>query len=128
MVERRSGSQIHITSLNSDRPLLNVVPYAMSKAGLAQMTRALALEWGPYNVRVNAISPGFILTDLTESLWAQPAMQQWGLANTPLRRLGRPEDLVGTALFLASPAAAFLTGQVLTVDGGFTAGWAWPMK
>jgi NAD(P)-dependent dehydrogenase (short-subunit alcohol dehydrogenase family) len=99
----------------------------MSKAALAQMTRALAMEWGPHQVRVNAIAPGFILTDLTQTLWADAQMQKWGIGNTPLRRLGRPEDLVGAALFLASPAAAFLTGQILYVDGGFTAGWAWPI-
>jgi NAD(P)-dependent dehydrogenase (short-subunit alcohol dehydrogenase family) len=127
MVERGSGCQINIASLNSDRPLRSVLPYAVSKAGLAQMTRALALEWGPRGVRVNALAPGFILTDLTEKLWSDPTMQAWGAANTPQGRLGRPADLVGTAIFLASPAAAFLTGQVLYVDGGFTCGWAWPI-
>ncbi len=127
MVERRSGCQINIASLNSDRPLKDVLPYAMSKAGIVQMTRGLALEWGPSGVRVNGIAPGFILTDLTQKLWSDPAMQRWGQANTPQGRLGVPEDLVGTAIFLASPAAAFLTGQTLYVDGGYTAGWAWPI-
>ena len=127
MLRRGRGSQINIVSLNSDRPLKNVAPYAMSKAGLAQMTRALALEWGGRGVRVNALAPGFILTDLTEQLWSDPGMQSWGQANTPQRRLGHPEDMVGTALFLASSASAFMTGQVLYVDGGFTAGWAWPI-
>lgn len=127
MVQRRAGCQIHIASLNSDRPLKNVAPYAMSKAALAHMTRSLALEWGPYQVRVNAIAPGFILTDLTRKLWSDPTMHQWGTTHTPLGRLGQPEDMVGTAIFLASPAAAFLTGQILYVDGGFTAGWSWPI-
>ena len=127
MVERGQGSQINIASLNTDRPLKNVLPYAASKAALASMTRALALEWGANGVRVNALAPGFILTDLTEKLWSDPGMQAWGRANTPQQRLGRPEDMVGTALFLASPAAAFMTGQTLYVDGGFTAGWAWPI-
>jgi NAD(P)-dependent dehydrogenase (short-subunit alcohol dehydrogenase family) len=99
----------------------------MSKAGLGQMTRALALEWGPRGVRVNAIAPGFILTDLTRKLWADETMHAWGTANTPQGRLGRPEDMVGTALFLASRASAFMTGQSLYVDGGFAAGWAWPI-
>jgi NAD(P)-dependent dehydrogenase (short-subunit alcohol dehydrogenase family) len=121
------GNQINVVSLNNDRPLTGVLPYAVSKAGLGQMTRALALEWGERGVRVNAIAPGFILTDLTRKLWAQPAMQAWDRANTPLRRLGRPEDLVGTAVFLASEASAFLTGQVLYVDGGFSCGLAWPI-
>lgn len=127
MVELGAGSQINIASLNTDRPLKNVLPYAVSKSGMGHMTRALALEWGPNGVRVNALAPGFILTDLTQKLWSDEAMQRWGLANTPQRRIGRPEDLVGTAIFLASPAAAFMTGQILYVDGGFTAGWAWPI-
>lgn len=127
MVDRGAGNQIQIASLNSDRPLKNVAPYAMSKSALAQMTRALALEWGPRGVRVNGLAPGFILTDLTRQLWSDQRMQTWGLAQTPLRRLGQPDDLVGAALFLASTAAAFLTGQILYVDGGFTAGWPWPI-
>jgi NAD(P)-dependent dehydrogenase (short-subunit alcohol dehydrogenase family) len=127
MVERGQGSQINIASLNTDRPLSNVMPYAVSKAGIAHLTRSLALEWGPRGVRVNAIAPGFIVTDLTRKLWSHDKMKEWGLANTPLRRLGQPEDMVGTAVFLASPAASFLTGQIIYVDGGFTCGWAWPM-
>ena len=127
MVERGSGSQINIASLTTDRAIVNVLPYAMSKAGLGQMTRGLAAEWGPSGVRVNAIAPGFILTDLTQKLWSDPNMQAWGLTNTPLGRLGQPEDMIGAAIFLASPAAAFLTGQILYVDGGFTAAWRWPI-
>ena len=127
MLQRGSGSQINVTSLNADRPLKNVSPYAMSKSAMGHMTRALALEWGPGGVRVNSIAPGFILTDLTEKLWSDPGMQAWGRANTPQGRLGKPEDMVGTAIFLASLASAFMTGQLLYVDGGFTAGWAWPI-
>jgi NAD(P)-dependent dehydrogenase (short-subunit alcohol dehydrogenase family) len=127
MVERGSGSQINIASLNTDRPLKYVLPYAVSKAALGHMTRSLALEWGPQGVRVNALAPGFILTDLTRKLWSDEGMQAWGRTNTPQQRLGVPEDLVGTAIFLAAPASAFLTGQIIYVDGGFTAGWNWPM-
>src|SRR6266404_1075398 len=127
MLERRQGNQINIASLNNDRPLKGVLPYAMSKAGMGHMTRALALEWGPRGVRVNCIAPGFILTDLTKKLWSQPHMQAWGKANTPLVRLGRPEDMVGAAIFLASDASAFMTGQILYVDGGFTCGLPWPI-
>jgi NAD(P)-dependent dehydrogenase (short-subunit alcohol dehydrogenase family) len=126
-LERQKGNQINITSLNNDRPLRGVMPYAVSKAGLEQMTRALALEWGPHGIRVNAVAPGFILTDLTSKLWSQPAMQDWGLANTPLRRMGRPDDLVGAAIFLASDASLFMTGQTVYVDGGFSCGSAWPI-
>lgn len=126
-LERGSGCQINIASLNTDRPLKNVLPYAMSKAGLGHMTRGLAMEWGPRGVRVNAIAPGFILTDLTAKLWSDPTMQEWNKANTPQQRLGKPQDMVGAAIFLASPAAAFITGQTLYVDGGYTAGWMWPI-
>jgi NAD(P)-dependent dehydrogenase (short-subunit alcohol dehydrogenase family) len=126
-LERGSGCQINIASLNTDRPLKNVLPYAMSKVGMGHMTRGLALEWGPRGVRVNAIAPGFILTDLTKKLWSDPTMQAWNKANTPQQRLGTPQDMVGAAIFLASPAAAFITGQTLYVDGGYTAGWMWPI-
>lgn len=126
MLARGSGNQINIVSLNNDRPLPGVMPYAMTKAALAHMTRSLATEWGP-RIRVNAIAPGFVLTDLTKRLWSEPHMQAWAMANCPLKRLGQPEDMLGTALFLASPASAYMTGQVLFVDGGFSAGLMWPI-
>lgn len=127
MLDRGRGCIINVDSLNTQGPLKNVTPYAMSKCGLQGMTRALALEWGPRGVRVNGLAPGFILTDLTQQLWSDPTMRAWGETNTPLGRLGRPDDLVGTAVFLASPAAAFLTGQTIYVDGGFIAGRNWPI-
>ena len=126
MLSRGQGSQINVVSLNNDRPLPGVMPYAMSKAGLGHMTRSLAMEWGPRGIRVNAIAPGFVLTDLTKKLWSQPRMQTWNETNCPLKRLGRPEDMIGTAVFLAS-AAALMTGQILFVDGGFSAGLMWPI-
>ena len=127
MITQKSGVIVNIDSLNSYAPLKGVLPYAMSKGGISMMTRGMAMEWGEHGVRVNAIAPGFILTDLTKKLWSDPTMQAWGFANTPLRRLGEVEDLVGTALFLAGKGAAFLTGQVIYVDGGFCAGKMWPI-
>jgi gluconate 5-dehydrogenase len=127
MLARGQGNQINIVSLNNDRPLKGVMPYAMSKAALSHMTRSLAMEWGPRGIRVNAIAPGFVLTDLTKKLWSQPQMQAWGETNTPLKRLGQPEDMIGAALFLASEASAWMTGQTLFVDGGFSAGLVWPI-
>ena len=127
MLARGQGNQINVTSLNNDRPLKGVAPYAMSKRALEQMTRSLAMEWGPRGIRVNAIAPGFVLTDLTKKLWSQPKMQEWGKTNTPLVRLGQPEDMIGAAIFLASPASAWMTGQTIYVDGGFSAGLVWPI-
>ncbi len=127
MIERKSGSQINVESLNTWMPLKGVLPYAMSKFGMQGMTRGLALEWGCHGVRVNSLAPGFILTDLTSKLWSDPTMLAWNEANAPLGRLGQPEDMVGTAVFLASKASAFMTGQTLYVDGGFSAGCNWPI-
>jgi gluconate 5-dehydrogenase len=127
MVRQGSGSIVNIDSLNTYAPVKNVTPYAMSKGGVVMMTRSLALEWGPKGVRVNSIAPGFILTDLTQKLWSDPTMKEWGLRNTPLGRMGAPEDMIGAAVFLASEAAAFMSGQVVRVDGGFTAGLNWPI-
>lgn len=127
MIAERHGSIITIDSLNTYAPLKGVLPYAMSKAGVSMMTRGLATEWGEFGVRVNALAPGFILTDMTNKLWSDPTMQAWGKTNTPLRRLGQVEDMIGTAVFLSSKASAFMTGQVLYVDGGFSAGINWPI-
>ena len=128
MVKQGSGNQINIDSLSTHGSLAKVAPYGMAKSGLSSMTRVLALEWGKHGVRVNAIAPGFILTDLTEQLWSDPNLQAWNRTVTPLGRMGAVEDLVGTAIFLASPAAAYLTGQVIRVDGGTSAGINWPIN
>lgn len=127
MVQQGSGSIVNVDSLNTYAPVKNVLPYAMSKNGVVMMTRGLALEWGPKGVRVNTIAPGFILTDLTRKLWSDPTMREWGETNTPLGRMGEVDDLVGAAVFLASEASAFMSGQVVRVDGGFTAGLNWPI-
>lgn len=127
IAQRSGGTIINIDSLNSFRPLKAVQPYAMSKAAVSAMTRGMAMEWGEHSIRVNAIAPGFILTDLTNKLWSNPTMQAWNDANCPLKRLGQPEDLVGTAVFLISDASRFLTGQVIYVDGGITCGMQWPI-
>lgn len=127
MIKQGSGSQINIDSLSTYAPLTQVLPYAMSKSAMSSMTRGLALEWGNDGVRVNGLAPGFILTDLTKKLWSSEKMQDWHKVLAPLQRLGSVDDLVGTAVFLASPGAAFLTGQIIRVDGGATAGVKWPI-
>lgn len=126
-IEQGGGVQINIESLNTYAPLKAVAPYAMSKGGMMMMTRTLAMEWGPHNVRVNSLCPGFILTDLTTKLWSNPNMQEWADTNTPLKRLGVPSDMVGASVFLASDASAFMTGQCMYVDGGVSAGINWPI-
>jgi NAD(P)-dependent dehydrogenase (short-subunit alcohol dehydrogenase family) len=127
MIGRRSGSIINIDSLNTYAPLKGVIPYAISKAGVSMMTRGMAMEWGEHGVRVNAIAPGFFPTELSKKLWQQDKMIEWGETNTPMGKLGDVRDLVGSAIFLASAAANFVTGQVLRVDGGVSAGIAWPI-
>ena len=94
--------------------------YGMSKAAGHHLVRNLAAEWGPKNVRVNAIAPGLIKTEFARALWEDPKRAQERVSNTPLRRLGEPRDIGGIAVFLASDAAAFITGQVIVADGGVT--------
>lgn len=127
MIAQKSGAQINIDSLATNAPLHLVTPYSMGKSALSAMTRGLAAEWGPHGIRVNGLAPGFILTDLTAGLWSNENMKNWNNVVAPLRRLGAPDDMVGTALFLASDAAAFMTGQILRVDGGVSAGLRWPI-
>ncbi len=127
MIAQGSGAIVNVDSLNTYAPLKGVAPYAMAKAAMVSMTRSFASEWGSKGVRVNTIAPGFTLTDLTRKLWSDPKMLEWGLPNTPLNRLGEVEDMVGAAIFLASEASAFITGQVIRVDGGFSAGLCWPI-
>lgn len=127
MLARGAGNIINIDSLNTYGVLKGVTPYAMSKGGLSMMTRGMALEWGGRGVRVNAIAPGFFPTDISSALWAQPGMTEWAMEVTPLRRLGDLPELIGAAVFLASPAA-FVTGQTIRVDGGVTTGFNWPIE
>ena len=86
------------------------------------LTKSLAVEWAKYKINVNAIGPGYIQTELTKPLHENDEFNQWVAANTPLARWGMPEELVGTAIFLAAPASDFITGQIIYVDGGWLAG------
>lgn len=128
MLNRGGGAIINIDSLNTYAPLAGVTPYAMSKGGLTMMTRGMALEWGPRGVRVNSIAPGFFPTELSRKLWEMPHMAEWAGGVTPLGRLGDADELVGAAVFLASRAASYVTGQVIRVDGGVSAGINWPIE
>lgn len=127
MVAQGSGKVINITSLTSHVALPNVSAYGASKGGLLSLTRSLAAEWGRHGVQANAISPGFIYTDLTKKVWDRPEMMAWLQAAAPAGRVGTVEDCVGAALFLASPASNYVNGQVLIVDGGLLSSLQWPL-
>lgn len=118
MVERGGGSVILLSSIAGLRGTTTIGCYGMSKAAEAALARNLALEWGPSNVRVNAIAPGLIATDFARALIEDPERRARVEARTPLRRIGRPEEIAGVALFLASDLSSYVTGQVLVADGG----------
>jgi NAD(P)-dependent dehydrogenase (short-subunit alcohol dehydrogenase family) len=120
MVARQAGRIITIASLASFVGLFEVAAYVASKSAVAGFTRALAVEWAPHNVTVNAIAPGLFRTDLNAALLDSARGQEF-LTRTPMKRFGRLPELVGAAVFLASDAASFVTGHVLAVDGGFLA-------
>ncbi len=112
------GAVVLISSLSGLRGNGRINAYALSKAGVAQLARNLTVEWGPQNVRVNAVSPGFIATELSQHLLDNAEFMARRMAMTPLRRPGTPAEVAGAAVFLASPAGAFVTGHNLVVDGG----------
>ncbi len=114
---KRGGSIINIVSVLAFRVAAQLAPYAASKAGLLQLTRTLALEWARYGIRVNALAPGYIETDLNREFFASPAGEAM-VRRIPQRRLGRPEDLDGALLLLASEASRYMTGSAIVADGG----------
>lgn len=120
MQAQKDGVIIFLASIASVRGNKSIGLYGITKAGIAQMARNLAVEFGPDNIRVNAISPGLIDTPFSKSLLENPTFMERRLALTPLRRVGTPEEIAGVAVLLASPAGAFITGQNIIVDGGTT--------
>lgn len=122
MIAAGAGSIVNIASIGGLIGFPGSVGYQASKGSVVQMTRTLAVEWAPHGVRVNAIAPGHIGTELVQEIWKkEPELKEFFLSRTPLGRLGTPQDVVGPTLFLVSDAAAMVTGHVLTVDGGYVA-------
>ncbi len=115
------GRIINVASINGVVGYYKRAAYCSSKAGVVNLTRVLALEWAQYGINVNAVGPTFILTPLTQSTFDDPAQREDLLGRIPLGRVGQPEDVVGAVVFLASAAAAMVTGHTLMVDGGWTA-------
>jgi NAD(P)-dependent dehydrogenase (short-subunit alcohol dehydrogenase family) len=122
MAERGGGSVIIISSIGGLRGSTNLGAYAISKAADMQLARNLACEWGPAKIRVNTIAPGLIRTDFARALWENPELEQRRSRDTPLLRIGEPDEIAGAAVFLASPAGSFMTGQTMVIDGGVTVG------
>lgn len=121
MVEQKSGSIINFASASSGPPLSRAFVYSVAKAGVANITQNLAREWAPYHIRVNALRPGFFPTEWSKEHFIDEERKANILRHTPMGRFGKPEELIGAALWLASDAASFVTGSIVPVDGGFTA-------
>jgi 2-deoxy-D-gluconate 3-dehydrogenase len=119
------GKIIHIASLNVFFALDTVSVYGMTKGAVAQLTKVQAVEWAPDNIQVNCITPGFIRTPLSKPIWEDARKASWMRARIPMRRPAEPEELVGLALMLASPASSYITGQNIVIDGGVLAGGSW---
>jgi NAD(P)-dependent dehydrogenase (short-subunit alcohol dehydrogenase family) len=122
MVERKEGSIVIVSSIGGLTSSTMIGAYNISKAADFQLARNLAAEFGPSGVRVNCIAPGLVKTDFAKALWENPDTLKAVTRGTPLRRIGEPHEIAGAAVFLASPASTFMTGQTIVVDGGSTIG------
>ena len=118
MIPRGHGKVINIASLTSELARATVAPYTVAKGGVKMLTKAMAAEWAVHGLQANAIGPGYMLTDMNQALIDNPAFDAWVKGRTPAKRWGKPEELVGAAIFLASDASNYVNGQVIYVDGG----------
>ena len=109
---------INIGSLTSELARATVAPYTVAKGGIKMLTRAMTAEWAPHNIQANAIGPGYMLTDMNQALIDNAAFDAWVKGRTPAGRWGKPDELIGTAVYLASDASNYVSGQIIYVDGG----------
>jgi gluconate 5-dehydrogenase len=121
MIARGHGKIINIGSLMSGLGRATVAPYTAAKGGIKSLTQAMTAEWAGLGIQANAIGPGYMITDMNQALMDNPAFDSWVKGRTPSKRWGKPEELVGAAIFLASPASDYINGQIIYVDGGMTA-------
>jgi gluconate 5-dehydrogenase len=121
MIPRGRGKIINIGSLTSELARATVAPYTVAKGGIKMLTRAMTAEWAAHGIQANAIGPGYMLTDMNQALVDNPSFDAWVKGRTPSRRWGKPEELIGTAVFLASSASDYVNGQIIYVDGGMLA-------
>ena len=120
MIARKRGKIVHIASLMSEVARPNVIPYTAAKGGVRQLTRGMAVELAPHNIQVNAIAPGYFATEMNAALLADAQFTAWVSKRTPAGRWGDPREIAGLAVFLASPASDYVTGQVVFIDGGMS--------
>jgi gluconate 5-dehydrogenase len=121
MIPRGRGKVINIGSLTSDAARATVAPYTVAKGGIKMLTRAMTAEWAAHGIQANAIGPGYMLTEMNTALVEDKAFNDWVVARTPARRWGKPGELIGAAVFLASAASDYVNGQIIYVDGGMMA-------
>ena len=121
LIPQKSGRIINISSIGGQVALPRLIAYCAAKGAIDQLTRVLAVEWAPHHILVNAISPGYVETDLTKEVSSNPTRRDALIRQVPLGRLGKPQEIVGAAIYLASDAASYVTGQMLDIDGGWLA-------
>jgi len=122
LMKRGGGAAIFLSSIAGVKGTDVLGAYGVSKTALIGLARNLAVEWGSRGIRVNCLAPGIVKTEFAKALWDNPAIAEPAIRSTPLQRLGQPDDIAGAAVFLASPAGRFVTGQTLVIDGGITLG------